>query len=281
VNGDNRVTEDSTARRQRLGRYLRKLRDDAGLTQEAVAERLGCGQAKVNKIETTLCSITLEQLAVLIDMYEVTPDEAANLRMLVEQDLENGPPRMQGNAYTVLTDLELEATEIRCWHCSRLPGPLKSERYALKQHRPGITDSKVTDVLRRRKARMRVLTMPDPPRYRAMLDESSLYRLPGGCTPENVYDQVTYLLGLIKAHPRLELRILTFAAPALYVDPDFQLLMFDNPELPDFAYVEDSGGPRMRKKKSELARFHEHWAALDAAALGVSATTEFLASLIS
>lgn len=274
------MTEDSTARRQRLGRYLRKLRVQAGLTQAAVAKRLGCGQAKVNKIETTLCSVTMDQLIVLIDMYAVPPDEAADLRMLVEQDLVNGPPRMQGNAYTLLTDLELEAAEIRCWHSSRLPGPLKSERYALEQHGPGIADSKVTDVLRRRKARMRVLTMPDPPRYRAMLDESSLYRLPGGYTPENVYDQVTHLLNLIVAHPRLELRILPFVAPARYVDPDFQLLMFNNPELPDFVYVEDSGGPRMRKRKSELKRFHEHWAALDAMALDVSASKEFLAGLI-
>lgn len=280
MNGDNRVTEDATARRQRLGRNLRKLRVDADITQEAVGERLGYGQAKVNKIETTLCSISMEKLEVLIDMYGVAPDEAADLRELVAQDLENGPPRMQGNPYTVLTDLELEASEIRCWHGSRIPGPLKSERYTLGQYGPGITGGKVTEVLRRRKARIRVLTMPGAPRYRAILDESSLYRLPGGYTPENMVDQVSYLLDLIAAHPQLELRILPFVAPAPYVDPDFQLLMFDDPGLTDFAYVEDSGAPRMRKKKSELKRFHEHWAALDAVALDVSATREFLAGLI-
>lgn len=284
MNGDNRVTEDATtrtARRQWLGRTLRKLRKDARITQQAVARRLGCGQAKINKIERTLCSIRAEQLEVLIEMYEVAPEMAARLREVAAQDLENGPPRTMMSAYTVLTDLELEATEIQCWHSERIPGPLKSEPYALRQRGSELTQSEVTEVLRRREARQQVFKIDNPPRYRVILSESSLYRMPGGLTPEMVHNQASYMLELMAKHPRLELRILLFVADVPFVDTDFQLVLFGDPEFSDFVYVEGRGGPHASEKKPELKSFREHWATLEAAALDVSQTKEFLASLLS
>jgi transcriptional regulator with XRE-family HTH domain len=263
-----------------VGRTLRKLRNDAGVTQEAAAKRLGCGQAKINKIETTLCRISMEQLDMLIEMYGVEPDMAVRLRKAAAQDLEDGPRRTDMSAYTVLTERELEATEILCWHSERIPGPLKSERYALRQRRPELADGKVTQVLRKRKARMRVLTKPDPPRYRVILSESSLYRVPGG-DPEMVLDQASHLLQLMADHPRLELRILPFTADVPYVDSDFELLLFDDPEIFDFVYVEDPGGPRRSEKRLELKKFRAHWSTLDAAALDVAETKEFLHNLLS
>ena len=274
------MTDDATARRQRLGRTLRKLRVKAGLTQSAVATALGCGQAKVNKIETTLCRITGQLLDELIDLYGVEPDEAARLREWAALDLRDSPARTAGNAYTVLTDRELEADEILCWHSERIPGPLKSERYALAQRGPGLTDDQVTEVLRRHKARMQVLTKTDPPRYRVILSESSLYRLPGGFTADMVNDQASHLLNLMATYSRLELRILPFTAKVTHVDTDFQLLLFDSAEIPNFAYFEGPGGPR-RDEKANLEGFHNHWTMLSAEALDVAATKEFLSDLLS
>lgn len=270
-----------TARRQWLGRTLRKLRIDADFTQEAVAERLDCRQAKINKIERTLCRIDMAQLDVLIEMYGVVPDMAVRLRAVAAQDLENGPQRTKMSAYTLLTDLELEATDIQCWHSERIPGPLKSERYSLRQWGPALTESKVTEVLRRREARKQVLTIDNPPRYRPILSESSLRRLPGGFTPDMAHDQASYLLDLMSEHPQLELQILPFTADVRFVNPDFSLLRFDSSEISDFVYVEDSGGPRTRERKSELTKFREHWMTLSAAALDVPATKEFLVDLLS
>lgn len=281
VNGDARVTQEATARRQLLGRTLRLLRTGAGLTQEAVGEELGCKQAKVNKIERTLCGITMEQLEKLIRLYEVEPEKAAELRELAAQDLKNGPVRTSGSAYTELTDLELEASEILCWHQCRIPGPLKSQPYALAQLPPKLTTGKLTEVLRKRAARERVLKMPNPPSYRVILDESSFYRLPGGCTPEMQNEQASHLLKLVSEHPRLELRVLLFETPVPHVDTDFELVTFNGrPGFRDFVYVEDSGGPRRRDKKGELERFRAHWALLDAAACDVTETKEFLAGFI-
>jgi transcriptional regulator with XRE-family HTH domain len=279
------VNEDATARRQQLGRLLRRAREAAGLTQTAVAERLGCGQAKINKIETKLVRIDPPELEKLIELYRVAPDEAAELRRLAELDQQNGPTRTQHAspmwAFSTLTEVEPEAREIRCWHSERLPAPLQSERYILKQHEPTLTanPSAVTHVLRERTARTKVFTVPNPPWYRVILSESSLHRMPGGRTTQSVVDQAAHLLKLMHTYEKLELRILTFEANILWVESDFEHLMFDQPGHCEFVYIEYPGGSRKCKTSYELDECREQWATLSAAALDVADSREFLKGL--
>lgn len=282
--GSDRVNEDATARRQQLGRLLRRARDAARLTQTAVATRLGCGQAKINKIETKLVRIDLPELETLIELYDVPADEAAELRKLAELDQQNGPARTKHSnsmgAFGELTEVEPEAREIRCWHSERLPGPLQSEMYILRQHEPMLTDhNAVTRVLRERTARSKVFTVPNPPWYRVILSESSLHRMPGGRTTQLMVDQVEHLLELVNTYEQLELRILTFDADIRYVDSDFEHLMFDQPEQCEFVYIEYPGGSRKCRTSHELEECREHWAALSAAALDVADSREFLKGL--
>ncbi len=283
-----RVNEDATARRQQLGRLLRRAREAVRpkLTQEAVAAALGCRQAKINKIETKLVGISRSELEKLIDLYDVSESEAAELRKLAELDQQDGPARTKfGNtlsAFGELGEVEPEASEIRCWHSERLPGPLQSEMYRLRQHEPLLADgNEVTRVLRELTARTKVFTVPNPPLYRVILSESSLHRMPGGRTTQMVADQTGHLLRLMDRYERLELRILTFDADIPYVDSDFQHLMFDDSVHCEFVYIEYPGGSRKCKNAYELAQCREHWAALSAVALDVADSREFLNGLTS
>jgi transcriptional regulator with XRE-family HTH domain len=288
VNGDDRVNEDATARRQQLGRLLRRAREAAGLTQTAVARRLECGQAKINKIETKLVRIDPPDLDRLIALYGVAPAAAVELRQLAELDRQEGPVRTRAStslaAFDELGELEPEAREILCWHSERIPGPLQSEMYILKQHEPLLKDNdlkdndsaEVTRVLRERTARTKLFTVPNPPRYRVILSESSLLRMPGGHITQMVVDQSEHLLTLLDAYDQLELRILTFAANTSYVDSDFELLVFDNAKYHDFVYIEYPGGSRKCRNASELNECREHWETLAAAALSPAASRKFL-----
>jgi transcriptional regulator with XRE-family HTH domain len=275
--------EDPIARRKQLGRLLRRAREEVRpkLTQEAVAKVLGCGQAKITKIETKLVGINPLDLDKLIQLYQVSAERAAELRKLAELDRQNGPPRTKHvptpEAFEQLSDVETEASEIRCWHSERLPGPLQSQLYMLKQYEPLNCDP--THVLRVREARSKVFTVPNPPRYRAIISESSLHRLPGGNTAPMVVDQSEHLLGLIGSYERLELRILTFDADIPWVDSDFEHLMFDGPTRSEFVYIEYPGGSRIYKSPLELAECREEWARLDKAALNVDESREFLIGL--
>jgi transcriptional regulator with XRE-family HTH domain len=283
VNGDDRVNEDATARRRQLGRLLRRARDAAGLTQTAVARRLNCGQAKVNKMETKLVRIDLPELETLLDLYDPPPELAAELRKLAALDQQESLARTKHSmtAFSELGELEPEASEIWCWHSERIPGPLQSELYILKQHESLVANdqSAVTRILRERTARTRLFTVPNPPRYRVVLSESSFHRLPGGRTTQMVVDQSEHLIRLTETYRQLELRILTFEANLPYVDSDFQLLLFNDTKH-DFVYIEYPGGSRKYRNANEVNECREHWAALNAAALAPAASREFLEELV-
>jgi transcriptional regulator with XRE-family HTH domain len=284
--GSDRVKDDATVRREQLGRLLRQAREAAELTQDTVSIALGCRQAKINKMEKTLVGIEPADLDKLIALYRLPQDEAAALRELAELDRQYGPARTKYSntmaAFNELTDIEPEAREIRCWHSERLPGPLQSEMYILKQHEPLITDPhQVTQVLRERTARTKVFTVANPPAYRVILSESALHRMPGGRNPRIVTDQVQHLIKLMDTYQQLEVRILTFDADVPWVDSDFEYLMFPDGGHCDFVYIEYPGRSKECKHADELRECRDHWNMLSAAALDVQASREFLLGLTS
>jgi uncharacterized protein DUF5753 len=250
-----------------------------------VAERLGCGQAKINKIETKLVRIEPRELDILIELYQVPPQDAAELRKLAELDQQYGPTRTKHSdtmaAFGTLSEVEPEAREIRCWHSERIPGPLQSEMYILEQHGLQLTDTfEITRVLREWTARTTVFTVPNPPSYRVILSESSFHRMPGGRNAKIVVDQADHLLRLMDDHGQLEVRVLTFDADVRYVDSDFQHLFFDEKgPHSEFVYIEYPGGSRKCRTAFELEKCREHWEDLSAAALDVASSREFLKGL--
>jgi transcriptional regulator with XRE-family HTH domain len=284
VNGDNRVNADhAAARRRQLGRALRQARKAANLTQATVATSLKCTQGKINKMETTLVSVSQQDLERLVELYHLPADKADELRQMAELDLRDGPSRTKDSAataaFTDLSELESEAAEILCWHSERIPGPLQSERYMLAQHEPIQRNAEVVRLLRERTARARIFDIDNPPRYRVVLSESALYRVRGGRAGHIGVDQAAHLLHLATTRECLELRILEFDADIPFVDADFVLLRFDKAHLDDFAYIEHPGGSRKFVTAAELADFRAHWDQLAAAALSRSASEGFLSGL--
>ncbi len=265
---------------RQLGRELRKLRQAAGITQNRAAEWLGCRQAKINKIESSLVRISRSDLDRLLELYEVDPGRAESLRALAKRQPArrsvDSPPLWR--AYEDLTDRELDAQAIFSWHSEGIPVPLCSEAYMLQRvgHHPGTAEC-VTELLRRRKARSKILFDEGALDYQTILSESALRRMPGGHSPELVVDQMEHMIYLIKSSHRLTLRILPFAAPLDFVDSDFILLRFP-PEIDekDFAYIEYVSGARNISNASELESFEEHWSRLQAAALSPIASLEFI-----
>jgi transcriptional regulator with XRE-family HTH domain len=272
------VVNDATSRRQ-LGRELRKARTEAKLTQSAIAAILGCGQGKINKIETTLVAVSRAELELMLKAYQLPEDKADDLRRLAVHDRirRRRNSVLTSPAFEELSDRESDATEVLCWHSERIPGPLQSEHYMFQQFNTNAGTYDVVQLARRRLARTRVFTVENPPHYQVILSESSLYRMPGGRSPELVVDQAEHLLTCMKSYARLTLRILTFDAPVPYVDSDFVVLRFNDED--DFAYLEYPGGARILTKPKELAHFEEHWRELRDAALSTEDSMQFLDQL--
>ncbi len=248
-----------------------------------MATPLGCTQGKINKMETTLVSVSRQDLDRLIEIYGLTEEKAAHLREMAALDERDGPARTKVSAvppaFAYLSELESEAAEILCWHSERMPGPLQSERYMLAQHEPIQDNEQVVSLLRQRKARARIFEIEKPPRYRVVLSESALYRMPGGRAGHIGVDQAAHLLDLVTTRESLELQILQFGAKIPFVDTDFQLLRFNQSHLDDFTYIEFPGGSSTFTTAAELFEFRAHWDQLSAAALTTDESRKFLIGL--
>jgi hypothetical protein len=181
--------------------------------------------------------------------------------------------------FAYLSDMEQNATELLSLHSERIPGPLQSEFYMLCQFRAhDLNTPEVVELMERRQARTALFTTDDPPRYRVILSESSLLRMPGGPQPHLEVDQIEHLLGLMSAHAQLELRMLPFTATAAFVGTDFVLAHFAG-EVSDFAYIEYPGGATLVRAKRNLAALGKHWHELYEVALGRDETIKFLDQL--
>jgi transcriptional regulator with XRE-family HTH domain len=245
------VARSSGSHRRHLGRELRHAREAARFTQKQVATWLKCEQAKVAKLEVDLVEIRLAELEKLMHLYRVSD---AKKKQLLDAHANSDIPRATANlpkrprAYTMLVDLEGEASEILSWHSERIPGPLQSEAYMLKQfnlNKRG-DNSSVTQLVRERTARNSLFTTDPAPCYRVILSVSSLLRIPGGWDPKLALDQMQHLVTLMNKHPQLDLRLLTLAANISAAVSDFTILKFqestpDYIHANDFAYIEFPG----------------------------------------
>jgi hypothetical protein len=213
---------------------------------------LKCEQAKVAKLEADLMEIRIEELDTLMHIYRLSDAKQDQLR---EAHANSDIPRTTANlpkrskAYVTLVDLEGEASEILSWHSERIPGPLQSEPYMLKQfilNKQGGSSS-VTRLVRERTARNSLFANEPAPCYRVILSVSSLQRIPGGWDLELALDQMEHLITLMNRYPQLDLRLLTLAANIPAAVSDFTVLKFqestpDYIHASDFAYIEHPGG---------------------------------------
>lgn len=268
--------------RRELGRALRAARENAGLTQARVAKEIGRTQGKVQKIETGASPITREELDKVIEQCRIPTKDGERLRALAAQVQRKRRKVAQAPnwpAFGHLSDLEKDASEIRCVHAERIPGPLQSEHYMLQVMTEVFGEIDVTELIKQRLRRAGMLFRADGPRYRVILGESSVRRTLRG-KPDILVDQLEHLLALVQKIERLELHILPFEADVLFMDSDFQILHFADPAQKDFAYVESPGGAHTFKAKNNLAQFDRHWNVLHNAALSTADSENFLARLV-
>ncbi|QWF81278.1 helix-turn-helix domain-containing protein [Amycolatopsis sp. CA-230715] len=270
-----------TSRRKQLGNELRHARAAAGMTQQQVADVLGCTQGKVNKIESGSVGVKLGDVRAMLDAFGVNGEESETLLELAraaagQRGHWSGYRAVVPHWFRTFTDLEPAAAEIMTWHGERIPGPLQSEHYMLKQFtEAGATD--VTSLVRNRLDRKAVFDQQQPPYYRFILSEAALRRAPGGGAPAVMLDQVEHLLELDK-RARVYVHILPFDARLAAVPNDFTIMRFAD-RTRDFVYIEHSAGGHYLDEPKDFQLFVDSWDRLRGAALERQDSREFLAAL--
>src|ERR1700742_203090 len=156
-----------TVRRRRLAAELRRLRDQAQLTIEDVAEKLECSSSKISRIETGHVGVSPKDARELLRLYGVPDDEVEALVQLAKEARKRGWWYAYNEVFTgSFVGLESEAASLRAFQALLVPGQLQTEDYmraVIKAARPGASQADVEKRVKARLARQQLLTGADPP----------------------------------------------------------------------------------------------------------------------
>jgi transcriptional regulator with XRE-family HTH domain len=204
--------------RRRVRLALRRAREARDLTQQQVADALEWSLSKVNRIESGDVTVSNTDLRALLELFDVT--DAKTVDRLVEDSRaarrrgwwDEPTNREHLTAATLqLLQYESEATIIRAFQPTLIPGLLQSRAYAesiLGYWREDVSDDAraVRLEIRLRRAQQ-VLDKSDPPKYLVVIDESAVWREVGG--RRVMAEQLQELLARISP-PQITVRILPF-----------------------------------------------------------------------
>lgn len=174
----------------RFGAELRRIRESAGLSQAAVAVRLGCTQTQVSRLEKGIRTPQAENAEVLDHLFGLTErGYFAGLHKAITVH-----PGSPGWFLGWLDDIEPRATVLRTWDPLLVPGLLQIEAYArhLFVSEPRITPDEVERRLQARLSRRNILDRTNPTQLIALVDQSVLRRRIG--SPEVMREQLASLV---------------------------------------------------------------------------------------
>jgi transcriptional regulator with XRE-family HTH domain len=196
--------------RRRLGLELRRLREEAGLSGQQLADSLGWSQAKVSRLEAARVRTTVEDIARALATFDLPPRERDDLLELAEEAA--GPPESWRNSTRAgltrrqqdLIALISAAVSVRHYNPLILPGIVQAPAYArrileMTGHR------NVERSLEERMAQRAILTGERPPRYEILVADAAIRWRPG--PPTLMAKQLGLVLDLT-ALGSLTLRIL-------------------------------------------------------------------------
>ena len=176
--------DGSVVRRRQLGRALRELREAAGLSLEVAAPRLDWSSSKLSRIENGQQGVDVHGVRSMLDLYEVGGERWTELVELTRQTRQKGWWRAYGFGDQGYVPLEAEATVVRDFTLTYVPGLLQTADYAREIFRTELdphTEEKLTNLVTVRMVRQqRLASAEDPVELVAILDEAVLHRTVGG-----------------------------------------------------------------------------------------------------
>lgn len=259
-----------TVRRRRLAAELRRLRDQAQLTIDDVAEKLKCSASKISRIETGNVGVSPKDARELLRLYGLPDDQVDALVRLAREARLKGWWHAYQEAFTgAFVGLEAEASSLRAYQALLVPGLLQTEDYmraVIRAARPDATAAGVETRVRARLARQRLLTEAEPPQYWAVIDEAVLCRSVGG--PRAMLEQLNWLAERATL-PNVTIQVLPFSAGAhAGMEGPFLILGFPEQADPDVVYVDNTTAGIYLEDPAEILRYTLMFDHLRAAALG-------------
>ncbi|WFE34144.1 helix-turn-helix transcriptional regulator [Micromonospora sp. WMMD975] len=268
----------STVPRRQLGRALRQLRTEAGVTLDAAAEALECSRQKVWRIESGLGSARGVDVRAMCQLYDANAELTGALAALASETKAKGWWHAYGDAipdwFELYVSLEQAAGRLRFFNDSMVPGLLQTRSYAraVYQHQLEISEEDRERLVEARLQRQKLLArrLPPPPVLQVVLSEAVLIKGVGNSA--TMIEQLHHLCDMSERQ-RISIRILPLAAGLHFgaVAGAFVLLEFppgtrSTPE-PPVVYSESLTGALYLDRPEEFATYEKVWKNLSLLAL--------------
>lgn len=265
------MAQSPTVRQRELGRRLRELRNQRGLTIEDVAERLLCAATKISRLETGARRPTLRDVRDLCTLYDVDVSISAEL-----MDLARGA--REPVWWTHYEDLKLDpylgleqvAIAITSYTAYYIPALLQTEEYTravIKAIAPKMDPEIFEQRVEVRMHRQHVLDDDNRPHYRVLLDEAVLHRRVGD--PTIMTAQLDKVLEAVR-DSKVAVRLIPFNIGIHAAqDSNFVLLEFDKESnISPIVFIEGLTANQYLERQADVARYREAIEYLYDSALG-------------
>ncbi|WP_245975739.1 helix-turn-helix domain-containing protein [Amycolatopsis palatopharyngis] len=235
-------------RMRQLARTLRRLREQARLTQEETARRLRLSEAKLSRIEHGQLPNYHEFLAML-DLYGVIVSDYDEYVRMYDRAEERGWWHAYGMDDRGFVSIEAEASVVRTYEVGHVPGLLQTESYTratFASARVPLTGQQLENQVTVRLRRQRRLVEEPLLHVHVVMDEAVLHK------PTCDHDQLTKI-GHDSHLPNMIVQVIPEQVGVhggLY--SNFLVVGFPQAAEPDLAYVEYGFGSLQIEKESDV-----------------------------
>ncbi len=280
------VGSPPTVRRRKLGRELRRLREESGLLAEDLASRLRCSASRISRIETARIRISPGTVHDILDALGINGPERGRLVSLAREADQPAWWQAYGDAlnypYATYISLESEAASLKVFEPIVVYGLLQTEQYARAIFGRSAHDQPEAEVTARVKAKMArqaILTRQDPPQLHAVLDESVLHRVVGD--REVLRGQLRHLIDMAQ-RPNVRIQVLPFESSTVITYFTGPVVIIEFPDANDepVIYFENMAGGLYVERPDDLREYLDVYDQLCAEALGPEESVKLIKTLL-
>ncbi|MEV8637309.1 helix-turn-helix transcriptional regulator [Streptosporangium sp. NPDC051023] len=247
-------------RRRRLASELRRLRTESGLTMQEVADRLGFAAASISRIETGRRGLRPRDLKAFLDLYNVPEEDREALAVLAREAQQRGWWQNYGDVlpseYATLIGLEAEATSVRTYQQTLVPGLLQTAGYAravVEASRPNDTPDEVDRRVAVRMERQKRLMDGSPLELSVILGEGVVHQHVG--TAQTTAEQFRHLAEANR-RPNIMVQVLPYRAGAHpAITGSFNIVGFPAHSDLDVIYLENMASGLYLEDATDVRRY--------------------------
>ena len=255
------MAQRRTIRSRRLGKQIRRLRDDAQLNQEKLVELMNADQprqrcvstAHLSRVETGIARISSEHLDRIITVLDVDTEQADKLHALRRRADEPGWWQEYSDIVTeaveMLVEIGEDASSVRSYNTVFVQGLLQTRAYAeavIGNGRAFIAPINIDRMAELRMRRQQRLGEDSFQGLVAVLTEGVIRTLVGG--RDVMREQLRHLIEVTQEHP-VTIHILPFSAGALPGTDNFVIFEFPHDFDGDVVYVESDTAQRVYEER--------------------------------